>query len=178
MKQDTFQKALIATAKITCCASLFGLACNKKVPVVADPLSNASENIVETMDSSANKIIEVTIASVDHVESSYNQECKDLLTETFQESSSWPETMPQEVKDCCNNGIEHYISLEKETDRISDTNTLFQWEYKDQCCDALDWNPRTQTIACTPWGPPMPPKFAVKTIRHPKILRRILVRST
>ena len=75
MKQDTFQKALIATAKITCCASLFGLSCNKKIPLVVDPTSNTSENIVETTNSNSDKIIEVAIASVDKVESSYNQEC-------------------------------------------------------------------------------------------------------
>ena len=173
MKENTFQKALLATARITCCASLFGLACNKKAVVVADPISNASDNIVEKTD----KTRDITINSVDQAKPSYDQECKDLLSETFQASKTWPNPIPQEVKDCCNNGIEHYISLEKETDRISDTNSLFQWEYKDQCCDALDWNPRTQTIACTPWGPPMPPTFASKLVRRPKNLQRILARS-
>jgi len=126
--QDTFQKALIATARLTCCASLFGLACN-------DSFTDSGSQI---------------------------QECEEIITDKFQDSTSTPIITSKEVTDCCLLAIEYHTETSED---------VFEWEYRNQCCEALDWP--IDITACTPWGPPMPPTFASKIVR-PNNLQRIL----
>jgi hypothetical protein len=116
MKQDTFQKSLIATARLTCCASLFSLGCTN-----------------DTSTDSGSQI----------------QECEEVITNKFQAFTILPMITSQKVKDCCQLAIEYHSEI---------SENIFELEYLTQCCDALDWP--TETLACTPWGPPMPPKFA------------------
>ena len=54
----------------------------------------------------------------------------------------------QEVKDCC-------MLQAKEVD--SKSPDPFAWKYREYCCPVLEWQ---GSVACTPWGPPMPPAFA------------------
>lgn len=129
MKQDTFQKALMSTARLTCCASLFSLGCTN-----------------DTSTDSGSQI----------------QECEEVITDKFQDSTSSAIITSRKVKDCCQLAIEYHSEI---------LDDVFEWEYLTQCCEALDW-PIDMT-ACTPWGPPMPPTFASKIVR-PRNLQRIL----
>jgi hypothetical protein len=207
MKQDTFQKALTAAAKITCCASLFGLACNKKVDVISTPDSpedteqttdtSSSEDTSSTLDTASNNDTSDTTDSgtqdtdsgsqdtdsgnqetgdtENPTDPSYDEECQALITSAFPDPNVWPDpaTIPQEVKDCCQLAAEYYDELSVLPDGTWDWTVISEWEHRDQCCASLEW--QSNTLACTPWGPPMPPKFTSNAIHRPKKLRRILV---
>ena len=110
MTQTTMDKALLATARVACCTSLFGLGCTDSI---------------NHLDSA-----EVTL-----------EECDDLVQETVLASGR----MNSDVKECCQRIAESYGDLLEGMD---------EWEERDECCAALDWQ---GSMACTPWGPPTPP---------------------
>jgi hypothetical protein len=107
---------------------------------------------------------------------SYDEDCEALISETFPDPTQWedPATIAQEVKDCCQLAAEYYDMTALQADGSYDWTVFDGWEYRDQCCSALEWQP--DTMACTPWGPPMPPKFRTSKFHRPKNLQRILVR--
>ena len=170
MKKNTFQKSLIATARITCCASLLGIGCDKKNPSAAEPTSTLPE-ATEASTALPQKQ-ETRITTNTETPRTYNDECKQLIKQTYPNQETWyqPEEVSQEVKDCCQLAAEYYDQLQQEGNWTESSN----WKERDQCCgSALDWT--DQTISCTPWGPPMPPKFRASKISRPQNVPRILV---
>lgn len=209
MKQETFQKALMATARITCCASIFGLGCqaewvdtkpdNETTDTETEEESNntdtstpedtsapnetgtnveTGETTVDTggQDTSDTQDTNDTQDSGTQTDPVYDEECEALITEAFPDPNQWPnpETIAQEVKDCCQLAAEYYDELALQADGSFDWNVFTQWEHQNQCCAAIEYS--GGTMACTPWGPPMPPKLKSAKIHRPKQLRRILVR--
>lgn len=145
MRKDTFQKALMATAKITCCAGIFGLGCDSKTTETGE--------LTET------------------------QECQEVIADKFPDSDETviSALVSKKVKDCCTLVAEYYDELALQEDGSYDWSVVSEWEQRDQCCEALDWD--IEVPGCTPWGPPMPPKLKSAKIHRPKQLQNILVRS-
>jgi len=68
--------------------------------------------------------------------------CRDAVAETFAEDL----TPTAETEDCCQLIAEEYDARELEG--------LELWNERNACCQLLGWN---GSMACTPWGPPVPP---------------------
>ena len=162
MKRESFQQALMATAKITCCASIFGLSCAPKdKPVLANatPSSDAIEDPIPKSKINPKQ-----------------EECFELIETSFAQQKGFadPETLSQEVKDCCELTAEYYDALTIQEDGSQNWTIISEWQHREQCCSAISW--QSNTIACTPWGPPIPPHYqSFDTIRRPLKLQRIRV---
>ena len=157
MQRNSFQKALMATAHITCCASLFGLGCRTMNKNIDTSLSNNTDTSSDNLDSTA-------ISS-----------CEEIITEAFLENTfPDPATISTEVKDCCTLTAEYYDALALQDDGSYDWTVIDQWTHRDSCCSATGWS--DGSMACTPWGPPTPPSitnikqikriFALRTASH------------
>ena len=110
MKQSTIEKALLATARVACCASLIGLGCTD------------GKNYSDTADTSL-------------------QDCENLVSQSFLLGNR----ANRDTKECCQRIAEYY------DEHFID---LQDWDKRNECCEALDWE---GSMACTPWGPPTPP---------------------
>lgn len=169
MQRESFTKALRATAKIACAASLLNVSCKTKTPTeVATPQNSTvdSENQEEhRLDDSIEQlgIPNQFPADNDPSEAQY-AECQPVITEAFaEEDFPMPSEVSQKVKDCCALTAAYYDAL---TATTNDFNLVMEWENKNQCCSALEWS--DGSMACTPWGPPTPPSAS-------KMKRRIVV---
>ena len=192
MKRDSFTQALRATAKIACAASLLNVGCRSKTAsqVAApntndtaetevsdtneDTASNTNDTGSNTEDTGSNT--EDTGSNTDDTGSNTSTaeeeyaECLPLIEEVFA-NGDFPETdtISQEVKDCCALTAAYYDALAIESgDGMYDYTVIEGWEYRDQCCTAIEWS--DGSTACTPWGPPTPPSAR-------KMKRRIVVRQ-
>ena len=183
MRKETFQKALRATARITCCASIFGLGCDFDSKTETNTDTGSDNQDTNDEDTTDTDTTDTDTTDTNDTEDSgtqpdpvYDEECEVLISEAFPDPTQWPdpETIAQEVKDCCQLAAEYYDSIALQADDSIDWDILYSWEYRDQCCEALEW--QSDTLACTPWGPPMPPKFRNAKIHRPKHLRKIMVR--
>jgi hypothetical protein len=81
------------------------------------------------------------------------QSCDQVLASAFPDAGGWvspsdPQpAVSDDVKACC-------------TEQLLSTQETWELKYRWQCCGVLDsWNNPNQQIAmaCTPWGPPVPP---------------------
>lgn len=81
--------------------------------------------------------------------------CENVLASAFPDggddfmASQNPKAVSDDVKACC----EQHLTSNDET-----WNLQYRWS----CCGVLDsWNNPNQkiSIACTPWGPPVPPRM-------------------
>ena len=159
MQRDSFTKALRATAKIACAASLLNVGCKNKAPTeIAAPAKTVDQTLSEPspeVDGSAAPQMEASNEERidrDPTESEF-QECQPVIQEEFaKEAFPRAENISQELKDCCALTAEYYDALSAETGNF---NVTMDWEHRDQCCSAIEW--RGGTMACTPWGPPTPP---------------------
>jgi hypothetical protein len=158
MQRDSFTKALVATAKIACCASLLNVGCRNKTPIETPepaPNSNDTTNIVE----------EAPTSSETNATEPF-ETCAPILTEGFADGA-FPDatTVSQEVKDCCALTAEYYDNLAM-ANGVFDYGVIDSWTERSQCCAVNNWN--DGSMACTPWGPPTPPSAN-------KMKRRIIV---
>lgn len=165
MQRESFTKALIATAKIACCASLLNVSCKTKSPVeTPEPLPNANEstNVVEKVEE-VDQPRPRERASTERFE-----ECAPVLADAFPEDA-FPDsnTVSQEIKDCCALTAEYYDNLAM-ANGFFDHGVIDSWKERYNCCAVNDWN--DGSMACTPWGPPTPP--SAKNMK-----RRIIVPS-
>lgn len=159
MQRDSFTKALVATAKIACCASLLNVGCRTKTPIetpAPTPSSNDTTNIIEELPAPP-KEKNATEAF---------EECVPVLTEAFSDGV-FPDgtTVSQNVKDCCALTAEYYDNLAM-ANGIFDYGVIDSWTERSQCCAVNNWN--DGSMACTPWGPPTPPSAK-------KMKRRMIV---
>lgn len=167
MKRDSFTNALRATAKVACAASLLHMGCRNKIPAeVATPSNTDSSE--ESNDSSSIGEHD-TNTTRDPTEAEY-LECQPIIAEAFVGGAFPDETTSQEVKDCCALTATYYDALSAET---GDFNITMEWEYRNECCSAIEW--RGGTMACTPWGPPTPPSARKMKYRNIVHQNRILV---
>lgn len=197
MKRDSFTQALRATAKIACAASLLNVGCRSKTASqvaapntndtaeteVSDTNEDTASNTDDTGSNTEDTGTEDTGSNTDDTASNTDEtgtntptaeeeyaECLPLIEEVFA-NGDFPETdtISQEVKDCCALTAAYYDALAIESgDGMYDYTVIEGWEYRDQCCSALEWS--DGSTACTPWGPPTPPSAR-------KMKRRIVVRQ-
>ena len=66
--------------------------------------------------------------------------CEDAITETFSQQL----TPSDDVLDCCTDYLENAGMM-----------NAMMWAHYGDCCAAINWS----VPACTPWGPPVPPKM-------------------
>ena len=76
-------------------------------------------------------------------------ECTDHIDGTY--SQSLPEPTG-ETLDCCLMVAD-----------VLGFDALFEYEYKEACCDLIAENGEFSS-ACTPWGPPVPPRMPARAI--------------
>ena len=190
MKRDSFTQALRATAKIACAASLLNVGCRSKTASqvaapntndtaeteVSDTNEDTASNTDDTGSNTEDTGTEDTGSNTDETGTNTSTaeeeyaECLPLIEEVFA-NGDFPETdtISQEVKDCCALTAAYYDALAIESgDGMYDYTVIEGWEYRDQCCSALEWS--DGSTACTPWGPPTPPSAR-------KMKRRIVVRQ-
>ena len=159
MQRESFTKALRATAKVACAASLLNVSCKSKAPVeVATPTTTT---IAEPFPGSSSDVdvsspqIEDNLgrdSENDPTESEF-KECQPVINATFaNDAFPMPDEISKEVKDCCALTAAYYDALSFKT---GDFNLNTEWENRNQCCSALEWS--DGSMACTPWGPPTPP---------------------
>jgi hypothetical protein len=134
MKQKSFEKALVATARVACCSILFGtISCKPKTtPNEATPPLNDNTNV--NTDDTDTKVEEVAQYPAGF------DECVSEFETVFEQL---PLNLTDKVMDCCNQYIEY----------LEENNTIA--EYKVDCCEVTNFT----STACTPWGPPTPPKM-------------------
>ena len=159
MQRESFTKALRATAKIACAASLLNVSCKSKAPAEVATPSNAT--IEEpfpgppsefSASSSETEDISGPVSDSEPTESEFKA-CQPVISTTFaNDAFPMPEDISQEVKDCCALTAAYYDALSVKTGDFA-LNT--EWENRNECCSALEW--RDGSMACTPWGPPTPP---------------------
>ncbi|MFT4974757.1 MAG: hypothetical protein ACI8S6_000640 [Myxococcota bacterium] len=131
MRDDVFSRALLATARIACCAAL--LACDGDGP------SCDTSTTTDTATSSYDTCEETDLTDRDT--------CEEIVAEDFSGGE-----VDDDTAACCQTIAEH-IDVELESGEKTDLN----WEARGDCCELLDW---TGSMACTPWGPPRPPSLA------------------
>ena len=152
MQRESFTKALRATAKIACAASLLNVGCKNKAPAaVAAPTNTQTSPIEQPLQESPDSPFE-NDSNMDPTESEF-KECQPVISATFaNDAFPMPEDISQEVKDCCALTAAYYDALSFKTGDFA-LNT--EWENRNECCSALEWS--DGSMACTPWGPPTPP---------------------
>lgn len=166
MKRSSFSSALRATAKIACATSILQLSCKNKTPnEVATPVpgTEASSDVQSTNEvlppievaTPKDAVTINTNQNTDRGEPTKEafESCQPIIESTFANDARLEE-VPTEVRDCCALTAAYYDALSFKTD-VSNVDTIGQWKYRYECCEALEW--RGGSMACTPWGPPTPP---------------------
>ena len=158
MQRESFTKALRATAKIACAASLLNVGCKSKSPAeVATPTTVVNQKSVESVpeDDVPSSELQAPFehdSDTDPTESEF-KECQPVISAAFaNDAFPTPDEVTPEVKDCCALTAAYYDAL---SFKKNDLNFNMEWGNRDQCCSALEWS--DGSIACTPWGPPTPP---------------------
>ena len=150
MQRESFTKALRATAKIACAASLLNVGCKSKTPAVAAPTNTQTSPIEQPLQETPPPFEKDS--DTDPTESEF-KECQPVISATFaNDAFPMPEDISQEVKDCCALTAAYHDALSLKTGDFA-LNT--GWENRNECCSALEWS--DGSMACTPWGPLTPP---------------------
>ena len=142
MSPDIFQKALLATARVACCAAL--LSCTARTEAPPKTSDTASPPATEA------KTPELTLkpletAPVSAPVSAPSTEPSLASCQAHVQGVFVAKTTPQSdlTKECC-----------QQVARSIPFDQTSSWAERDECCSLLGWN---GSMACTPWGPPTPP---------------------
>ncbi len=207
MKISTFQGALEATARVACCAALFGMsACeptdsadksddtgssgDTDTSDTSDTMDTDTSDTSDTMDTgdtdtgdSQDTAVEPTDPDVDDDGDGYTEntgdcddgdpavfpgaadvskdcgfaECNESIAGVFSEASPTPDAA---TESCCLLVAQYYDKNYDDLDDQEDWDSdgITAWEHRYECCDLLGWS-QSNTMACTPWGPPTPPEM-------------------
>ncbi len=150
MNAETRRRALIATAKVACAASVLA-GCggqrsgsdgaNDRVPVapVGDSTAAARVKVLPATAVTTQPSAQAPAAAELNLEA-----CESKVHEGAVAKAA----TDQDMLACCQ-------LIAESRDR--NDNGVWQAEPdRGYCCDALDWR---GSIACTPWGPPVPPSY-------------------
>ena len=140
MRKESVERALQATARIACCASLIGIAaaeisCSSS-DKATDPSNEPNEDtsVVEPSDTDVPEPSDTDSGSADPL-----AECEPVLEEAFPPDSTPSENPSAELVECCALTARYYDELAATADGY-DFQTFTQWVYSDQCCYTLDYN--------------------------------------
>ena len=156
MNADVFRAALEATARVACCAALIGsVGCQPKKTQSADSTPTSNQETVEAKveDKAEEKppvveeVRDLRLEVMKKADASFLA-CQDKITEHLknEKQADQNQKWPEDVVRCCD-------SQAKAVDADSELGLLFE---RDACCSVLNWQ---GSRACTPWGPPTPPKM-------------------
>ena len=130
---------LLTGQGFACCSVLLGtVSCKTKTPppeVVPPPVEEATET--EPVSTEPEPL------QPDESFPENFAECRTELDRAFGEERQESTDL---TKECCDKYAQHLDSID----------TSFG-VYRDDCCDVLNW---MGSMACTPWGPPGPPRMA------------------
>jgi hypothetical protein len=129
MKADVFQRALLATARVACCVSLFA-GCHTPAP--QEP-TYQTEPVPTTQTGS-------TVDSTAPVE-----DCQAHVAAVFTDKT---QSQTEQTTQCC-------LEIAKEYDKKNIRALGSDWQESTECCRLIDF----QTRGCYPWGPPCPPSM-------------------
>jgi hypothetical protein len=142
MNPNVFQEALMATARIACCAGLVGLvACQTKTD------DSASDPDTAVADSQPEDQIVVP-----------EEPTFDACMEAIDAGYSDPNFDTSELLDCC-------LLTTEEVGYDALYNDPQYADLNENCCEEI----MTQgefSGACTPWGPPTPPSMCSNGLAH------------
>ena len=133
MTADLMQEALRATARVACCAALIGCG-----PAKAPPAQTPATQATTTPAEAPTDATESTTSAEPTLET-----CREHVAQTLGQDKRGTD----ETKACCVTIAEHYNKQHLEG--------MQQWTERMACCELLDWS--RGGLACTPWGPPVPP---------------------
>ena len=164
MRQTVFSSALLATARIACCAAIF--ACDE-----GDSKDDTALSSTDTALSS----IDTALSSIDTASDSLDTGTSDIPSlpdweECSEEVASdfTAETVDNDTAACCQLIAEHYDTVME-----TDVEAIVAWDTRSDCCELLEWQ---GSMACTPWGPPRPPVASgfsrEETVRHVEAVRQ------
>lgn len=163
MNRNSFERALAATARVACCSALIGAtACKPKPTAPASsaeipaqpaepPSTNQPEETSTTPSSPELSSVEPEISQLRVPNPApFPADFEDCASELRTAIEGWKEAqereVSKEVKDCCDRYTAH----------LDDIGSM-EGEFRYECCDVQNWR---DTRACTPWGPPVPPRMA------------------
>jgi hypothetical protein len=145
MSPEIFRKALLATAKVACCAALVG--CGSRPDTAASTGKGEPAPIVAPAtkpDEPGKPAAPAPVTPEPAAKAGPTlQECGDHTTAVF---TTKKEKEGPLTKECCQKIAEHM-------DKTPEAGTA-SWKERGECCELLEWR---GSMACTPWGPPCPP---------------------
>ncbi|MED5374200.1 MAG: hypothetical protein VX899_24495 [Myxococcota bacterium] len=144
MRKESFNKGVLAAARVACAIALVGsaTACRSTDKVPTDSMASV---IDDTQGQDSGDTGATDTGPTDTGPTDALAECREQVAEVFAEAAPAPS---QDDLDCCQDIAEYYDSV--------DLAGLEEWQERNGCCEALDWQ---GSLACTPWGPPCPPKM-------------------
>ena len=143
MKASIFNEALLATARIACCAGFVGtIGCIEKTEdadTSSDADTNSTDDTTDTTDTTDTQT-QVEVPEVPNYEECMEAIDAGFATEGFDTSS---------LVDCC------LLTTEQVGYEDLHNNPEYA-ELNQNCCDLIAQSNEFSS-ACTPWGPPTPP---------------------
>ena len=151
MTNETFLSALKATAKIACCASIFtSVSCQTQQKKIPQPpgIDEPTPEATETKNSPPPVRLPPRMEQISPQSEAFLQ-CNETITSYFAKQdpksiSPANEEIPKDVVECC----------DLQANIVPDMRA--EWSNRNECCNIFNW---MGPAACTPWGPPTPPKF-------------------
>lgn len=152
MRSDVHFLALRTAAKMAFSVAFLG-GCSAAPPVVVDDLPTGEDPGTAESEYSARRRKKPCDKDA-AAPTGPAPTCDQLVNAAFPDGGAWPDGKPlvsKEVASCCEK-----ILLGQEGD--AGRNHPHRWD----CCAALDWGQGSSQelgVACTPWGPPVPPSM-------------------
>lgn len=146
MSPDTFREALLATARVACCAALLqgctaSTATTATEPTKPEPAKSEDASVV--LPSGALPAKEGRLAQCRTVVAAEMARVKAQSKDPDADPADGKTTASASVKECCQTLAEAIEPTE-----------IGNWKERTYCCRQLEWR---GSVACTPWGPPVPP---------------------
>jgi hypothetical protein len=151
MTSDVMKQALAATARVACLASL--TACGPTLQAdVKDLVTQLPEDddAVQPADTDSVDTDDVDTDTGDAVVTLDTTDVGECLVHTT-ESFANGDPVTSDTEACCQTLAQAVDGGDDSFQQEWDLDTL-----RYDCCTVLDWN---GSLACTPWGPPAPPKM-------------------
>ena len=136
MTPEIFRQALTSTARVACAAALVGCG-----PKEAPPESAATAPLPTDPETDRGEVVEQP------AQGEVSETCEAHVNEVFSADDPKP-TM--QTRACCEAMAAHFSKEEHAASFGAD------WEQRMECCTLLEWQ---GSVACTPWGPPTPPRM-------------------
>lgn len=151
MRNDVHFAALRAAAKVAFSVAFVG-GCSAATTLADDETGETTESAYNAKKPS--KTVKPPCPT--KTKDAGKPSCDAILASAFGDAGAWPtgdEPVSPEVKSCCAEAITKSLAQDPISGRAD-----YHW----QCCGATNWGADIDVdggigMACTPWGPPVPP---------------------